>query len=298
MVRFTGARILFQSTPPCGGRHRCRRNRFDSVAVSIHAPLRGATLGPSFYHLFNELVSIHAPLRGATWSVCLRPSHTPSFNPRPPAGGDQCYQSHSPPDRSFNPRPPAGGDYQAVRAYKKPNGFNPRPPAGGDDAILGRVRFRSGFNPRPPAGGDVSNHGADAHRHVSIHAPCGGRLCESECGFNYSPGFNPRPPAGGDQRFGGAMLAQNKFQSTPPCGGRPCVSESGTRSLTRFQSTPPCGGRHQREYCWQQRWWVSIHAPLRGATWRKRRRQDAHKFQSTPPCGGRHGVGSNGSSSP
>ena len=57
--------IEFQSTRPCGARltgFRCRGGVF---AVSIHAPVRGATeVGQKIRRSFA--VSIHAPVRGAT----------------------------------------------------------------------------------------------------------------------------------------------------------------------------------------------------------------------------------------
>ena len=57
---------LFQSTPPCGG----RPNRQDSQ--------RG-----------REIVSIHAPVRGATLMETDTHAEPTGFNPRPRAGGDQ-----------------------------------------------------------------------------------------------------------------------------------------------------------------------------------------------------------------
>src|SRR6185312_14211983 len=77
----------FQSTRPCGARHRGFLQQFVVTAVSIHAPLRGATAADVSVgkrtQCFNPRalagrdkkvlipvrpapVSIHAPLRGAT----------------------------------------------------------------------------------------------------------------------------------------------------------------------------------------------------------------------------------------
>jgi len=35
---------MFQSTPPCGGRPQYTRGTLERILVSIHAPVRGATL--------------------------------------------------------------------------------------------------------------------------------------------------------------------------------------------------------------------------------------------------------------
>ena len=122
----------FQSTHPCGVRHRCVLQKIHlstsfnprtpagcddewqsacpaSLAVSIHAPLRGAT-ADRVDNVLERNVSIHAPLRGATpmsaaWykAKCWFQSTHPCgvrrkrylflwtktcFNPRTPAGCD------------------------------------------------------------------------------------------------------------------------------------------------------------------------------------------------------------------
>ena len=122
------------------------------------------------------------------------------------------------------------------------------------------------------------------------------------------------------------------FQSTPLCEGRRSTRTIPPASTT-FQSTPLCEGRRQAnrrhrrgDPCFNPRpsargdvaafaqsaeVGVSIHAPLRGATWPTtdaresstcfnprpsargdlmfdRRITEAHQFQSTPLCEGRH----------
>ncbi len=81
-----GDECWFQSTPPCGGRpgrgidafvyHRFNprpRAGGDYLDLDLTLPLR---------------VSIHAPVRGATLTLTLNPHTVTSFNPRPRAGGD------------------------------------------------------------------------------------------------------------------------------------------------------------------------------------------------------------------
>jgi len=131
-----GGRLLcqgaFQSTHPCGVRPRAAINGEADILVSIHAPLRGATVvfnggyvtqkrfnprtpagcDPKTFYLrliiesfqsthpcgvrptqvFGWLcraaVSIHAPLRGATTPQVSVLCASPRFNPRTPAGCD------------------------------------------------------------------------------------------------------------------------------------------------------------------------------------------------------------------
>ena len=59
----------------------------DAVAVSIHAPVKGATDAAKRWAK-KHAVSIHAPVKGATSALRSRPGGHNSFNPRPREGGD------------------------------------------------------------------------------------------------------------------------------------------------------------------------------------------------------------------
>jgi len=78
---------LFQSTRPCGARHDNMRDNLREFGISIHAPLRGATVGYGG-NIPQYLISIHAPLRGATSYDVPPTSSNANFNPRAPAGRD------------------------------------------------------------------------------------------------------------------------------------------------------------------------------------------------------------------
>ena len=122
----------FQSTPPCGGRQRHHVDDGLQQGVSIHAPVRGATL--RIDKRCNLIaVSIHAPVRGATPSPASEKPLTRRFQSTPPCGGRhgedheqvlaEMVSIHAPVRGatlrlpvaayviySFNPRPRAGGD--------------------------------------------------------------------------------------------------------------------------------------------------------------------------------------------
>ena len=137
------AAIMFQSTPPHGGR-----------------PLR--RLAQAFNTDWLFPVSIHAPARGATASESLAENLTSGdrlcFNPRPRTGGDTGMRLHD--DQlmvadSFQSTPPHGGDSNpTVRLNAVADrGSIHAPCVGGDHehpvAERGALyRFRR-FNPRP-----------------------------------------------------------------------------------------------------------------------------------------------------
>jgi len=76
----------FQSTPPRGGRHEREAEEAANMAVSIHAPARGATY------------------RTPTWRYGLI-----CFNPRPRAGGDSIIVPPLNLQLLFQSTPPRGG---------------------------------------------------------------------------------------------------------------------------------------------------------------------------------------------
>ena len=63
----------------------------DSVAVSIHAPAKGATGEPCNVY-YDSRVSIHAPAKGATGYIKERTISPHSFNPRSREGSDLFYR--------------------------------------------------------------------------------------------------------------------------------------------------------------------------------------------------------------
>ena len=78
---------------------------FIDVIVSIHAPVKGATIKRRRQH-GKAMVSIHAPVKGATrWNLL-------------------CWTSR----RRFNPRPREGGDFYDVVLRVERNEFQSTPP--------------------------------------------------------------------------------------------------------------------------------------------------------------------------
>ena len=124
--------LLFQSTPPHGGRHGDGRRLVHPREVSIHAPAWGATILcciVAFYDCFNprprmggdflvcplrdtQKVSIHAPAWGATPQLAFAYCPSNGFNPRPRMGGDK-YMCMDFGGEVFQSTPPHGGRHQS-----------------------------------------------------------------------------------------------------------------------------------------------------------------------------------------
>ena len=195
------------SSPPC---------------VSIHAPLRGATIGggvpswTSFQFQSTHSCGVrHVPFLG----ICHK---CQSFNPRTPAGCDPFveYLSHvverfqsthpcgvrltpsclNPPLTKFQSTHPCG-----VRRLSTPAGpggrgsFNPRTPAGCDSfPLCGRIIF-SWFQSTHPCGVRLDGQlGLEPTPAVSIHAPLRGATLLFPLSQQQQRCFNPRTPAGCD----------------------------------------------------------------------------------------------------
>ncbi len=130
--------LMFQSTPPRGGR---RRDDLSWAMVSIHARAGG---DHGIRHRFQS-----TPPRGG------RPRQR-SFNPRPRAGGDMSVSCET---RVSIHAPARGATEMPMDEFDPCRGatlqcFNPRPRAGGDQVDAGRLMVSISFNPRPRAGGD------------------------------------------------------------------------------------------------------------------------------------------------
>ena len=215
---------LFQSTPPCGGR---QAHTLGTIQIKLFqsTPPCGGRQGATTIVLHGAAVSIHAPVRGATWLSPLAKRQAHRFNPRPRAGGDV----------------PGATRCRACQVSIH------APVRGATDFFI-RRQPRNEFQSTPP---------------------CGGRLISASLRPASSPCFNPRPRAGGDFAATAGRPGRGRFQSTPPCGGRPW-RRCGSRRRIWFQSTPPCGGRLDYDPVASGDLRVSIHAPVRGATYFQR----------------------------
>ncbi|ERY78417.1 hypothetical protein Q028_04183, partial [Pseudomonas aeruginosa BWHPSA015] len=214
---------LFQSTHPCGARHAVTVAGDNRVRVSIHAPVRGATM-------------------------CVRSSSAPcaSFNPHARAGRDWRSSARWWGLPRFNPRARAGRDPSWRRVRRGISGFNPRARAGRDVLQRQGLAIVAVSIHAPVRGATVSRRWLHASAHdVSIHAPVrGATQYGGREGFDL--GVSIHAPVRGATALAGAYnYVRKEFQSTRPCGARqPRVSRD--ISPVEFQSTRPCGARQPR----------------------------------------------------
>ena len=139
------------------------------------------------------------------------------------------------------------------------------PLRGATSMVQPSSRASCDFNPRPSARGDVDDLLVVMRRTGFQSTPlCEGRLDTPSFRFTRRY-FNPRPSARGDLISIILSVLHTTFQSTPLCEGRHCIRLPVLRSA-EFQSTPLCEGRRGIALTKTGVSWISIHAPLRGAT--------------------------------
>ena len=169
-----------------------------------------------------------------------------NFNSRPRVGGDLPQVSRGK-QLGISIHAPVWGATEHPGGGSLPAGdFNSRPRVGGD-RTPGRTSARTGyFNSRPRVGGDVEVPKGRGAFIISIHAPVWGATEVPE------------------ERK--AFMAV--FQFTPPCGGRRTGRLDRPPHLN-FNSRPRVGGDlYAKGY--ELAGFISIHAPVWGATERKR----------------------------
>ena len=246
-----------------------RATRSAAAAVSIRAPVRGATgasgsaspVSTSAFqsappcggrpgeqravHHLGDRVSIRAPVRGATPSWRWRGRCPTRFQSAPPCGGRR-YEPARRCDRgSVSIRAP-------VRGATRHQG---RAVAGGDVSI------------RAPVRGATQRGVHHIGDRVSIRAPVRGATCWSKESRLRDTKFQSAPPCGGRRCAAGGRRECARFNPRPRAGGDLSTLANRGWSVAKFQSAPPCGGRlAARAGLLPMPVAVSIRAPVRGAT--------------------------------
>ena len=167
---------MFQFTHPRGVRRSNRPPLQLDVAVSIHAPARGATsihttgmagtcvsihapargaTGDQTRKKDYDNVSIHAPARGATLKGLVQRNIVLSFNSRTREGCDTCLPREGAGAQSFNSRTREGCDLHRHITADLRRGFNSRTREGCDrNFVLSAIPIRC-FNSRTREGCDA-----------------------------------------------------------------------------------------------------------------------------------------------
>ena len=259
--------MLFQFTPPRGGRRIDGKQKSFSSKISIHAPAWRAT--PFRWSVLDETQLFQfTPPRGGRRSTSRTKMQGEKFQFTPPRGG-------RPPSinttlrviSNFNSRPRVGGDQEKHRTKTGIQKFQFTPPRGGRPAPgRGAAKQSPPFQFTPPRGGRPFGAPVGGRiGNISIHAPAwgatyhrprprqavgnfnsrprvGGDNCGGFCNVNFND-FNSRPRVGGDWGARTEPHVRRYFNSRPRVGGDFFWLLSLASKALVFQFTPPRGGR-------------------------------------------------------
>ena len=147
--------FLFQFTPLREGRPMPQANMGIKLAISIHAPARGATAAAAAC-CCQPLISIHAPARGAT-PPRQQPGASAHISIHAPArGATPSISSSTASTSDFNSRPCERGDRRCVLFLRTEQTISIHAPARGATwTTRGSNCARWYFNSRPCERGDV-----------------------------------------------------------------------------------------------------------------------------------------------
>ena len=151
-IRKAPGTILFQSTHPLRGATPALFLHFQTIRISIHAPLAGCDT-TVIQCRRAQWISIHAPL----------------------AGCDPLYLCDHLGGRDFNPRTPCGVRHRYICADCCDHSISIHAPLAGCDAVFYHSRPRDGISIHAPlAGCDARFQNVDRRFLISIHAPLAG----------------------------------------------------------------------------------------------------------------------------
>ena len=145
------SQYLFQFTPPRGGKLHPDAQLQQTIDISIHAPARGQTGGEIFKRTVY-FISIHAPARGQTQplTACYRWNFY--FNSRPREGANADSLPVKPRRSYFNSRPREGANGKTVLFVSLEMISIHAPARGQTEVPVDFTRQRFYFNSRPREG--------------------------------------------------------------------------------------------------------------------------------------------------
>ncbi len=118
------------------GSDACKHQQHsDQYAISIHAPVKGATVISSVCWT-QGLISIHAPVKGATLRDLARKRRSNISIHAPVKGATRLFRLYDLTVDHFNPRSREGSDHARKARVRKARNFNPRSREGSDEKRL------------------------------------------------------------------------------------------------------------------------------------------------------------------
>ena len=207
-------------------------------------------------------ISIHAPTRGAT-DIGRPKLPTASFQSTRPHGARRFLPDLHIVHSTFQSTRPHGARHCSLTSTVLPAHFNPRAHRGRDPLHSPPAAIAANFNPRAHTGRDA---GAAVFAGAVVY-------------------FNPRAHTGRDQDGADQDTRANDFNPRAHTG-RDYIQTASDQLIKHFNPRAHTG----RDLCTPQAHLyssISIHAPTRGATSRRRRILPLSLFQSTRPHGAR-----------
>ena len=258
----------FNSRPSARGDLE-KNARMQREAISIHAPPRGAT-AVAIPKIAGVVISIHAPPRGATSGAGAGVSAEWYFNSRPSARGDESAFAADAIANHFNSRPSARGDTLRLDVVDCVAVFQFTPLREGRLFEGTGRRAERNFNSRPSArGDDAAFLGHCGCFIISIHAPPRGATWSWRCVATSFRPFQFTPLREGRPASILRTTHSATFQFTPLREGR--RKSKRLESISNgFQFTPLREGRRFGALPARHHQAISIHAPPRGATAKKK----------------------------
>ncbi len=226
---------------PVRGATLTGRNHTHSCLVSIHAPVRGAT-GAYAVDDEREHVSIHAPVRGATGLPGPARENSEVSIHAPVRGATPTLVVSLRPRKVSIHAPVRGATNPGACLEREGKGFNPRARAGRDRKRSGSSPATASFQSTRPCGARLGQY--DKPRMVvqfQSTRPCGARQVGDRRHVELLR-VSIHAPVRGATLFLPLVPRQIRFQSTRPCGARRMQLEKLIEN-TEFQSTRPCGAR-------------------------------------------------------
>ena len=170
------------------------------------------------------------------------------------------------PDRNFNPRSPHGERLDEKNNAAPATHFNPRSPHGERQAFSGHAHMGNG---------------------ISTHAPRTGSdnqlvTCCGRCGIISTHA----PRTGSDLVVVMVMVVSSSFQPTLPHGER--LYRAKQASPAQNFNPRSRTGSDLKSVCYGRIYYISTHAPARGATMARTTSTRTPSFQPTLPHGERH----------
>ena len=235
------------------------RNRV--LAISIHAPARGATIRSTPVASAPE-ISIHAPARGATTTACASLCTAEHFNPRAREGRDDQCRDSGVELFYFNPRAREGRDPREDPKSRQIVISIHAPARGATPASTGSCATPRFQSTRPRGARLFPFSRSRQSRRFQSTRPRGARPRQSRR-LRSTRNFNPRAREGRDD-FSQNLITYGEISIHAPARG----------------ATHGCGEKENAPE-------ISIHAPARGATDDLILCTDVAAFQSTRPRGAR-----------